>query len=182
MPMSEINRGTPALGKDFLLEVKSAAGEWVLIGGQRSADMQRAADKIDITTKNSGGWCLSKIITKSWSVDLSGLVILVDAGVSILTESWHQSQKIKIRLRHVDDSVFVGEAYLTDFNLTAPHDGAAELSGTIEGVGALFGGFSVFGIYDGGFSDSLFFDELDGGKSSTTNYTGTIDGGTSEGE
>ncbi len=75
------------VGKDFLLSVNKgtvAKPEWLLIGGQRSSDLKRSRDEIDGSHKTSGGWTVKKSGLASWSIDLSGLVVIKYEGFQIL--------------------------------------------------------------------------------------------------
>lgn len=128
------------VGKDYLLKINTGTTEtpvWTMIGAQRSADLSRSADTIDISHKTSGGWKASKPGLRSWSVDLSGLMLLNDAGIVALEYAFMQGKEINVALYYPDGSSYVGWGGITDFSLSTPHDGAAELSGTIEGNGEL---------------------------------------------
>ena len=129
-----------AVGKDFLLKINTGtAGSptWTIVGGQRSADLGRSADSIDVSHKTSGGWKSSKAGLRGWSVDLDALVLLSDAALPYLEKAFQDGAEINVQLLYPDGTVQSGWGSLTDFSLATPHDGEASLTGTIEGNGAL---------------------------------------------
>ena len=134
------NTQSATVGKDYLLKVNTgtvAAPTWTSIGAQRSADLNRSADSIDVSHKTSGGWSAKKAGLRSWSIDLGGLMLLSDAGIEALEYAFLNGKEVNIQLVYPDGSTQAGWGSITDFSLSTPHDGAAEKSGTIEGNGAL---------------------------------------------
>jgi TP901-1 family phage major tail protein len=128
------------VGKDYLLSVNTGTvgtPVWTLIGGQRSSDLSRKAASIDATHKTSGGWTTTLPGLRSWSIDLSGLVLLQDPGLQALEQAFNYGLQVNIQLMYPDGTVQTGWASITDFSNTNPHDGAATLKGTLEGVGAI---------------------------------------------
>jgi len=129
-----------SVGKDFLLKINTGtAGSpvWTIVGGQRSADLSRSADSIDVSHKTSGGWKSSKAGLRGWSIDLDALVLLSDAALPYLEMAFQTGAEVNVQLLYPDGTVQAGWGSLTDFSLKTPHDGEASISGTIEGNGAL---------------------------------------------
>lgn len=129
-----------SVGKDYLLDLNTgtaASPTWTLIGGQRSADLSREADSIDVSHKTSGGWKSNKAGLRGWSIDLDALVLLSDAALPYLEKAFNDGVEVNVRLKYPDGTVQSGWGSLTSFSLSTPHDGEASLSGTIEGNGAL---------------------------------------------
>lgn len=134
------NTQSATVGKDYLLKVNTgtvAAPVWTSIGAQRSADLKRTAESIDISHKTSGGWSAKKAGLRSWSIDLGGLMLLSDTGIEALEAAFIEGKEINIQLVYPDNSTQSGWGSITDFSLSTPHDGSAEISGTIEGNGEL---------------------------------------------
>lgn len=128
------------VGKDYLLYINTgtvADPVWTLIGGQKSSDLNRTADSIDVSHKTSGGWKSNKAGLRGWSIDLAGLLLLQDAGVAALDYAFTNGLEINIRLRYPDGTCRTGWGSLTDFSETNPDDGEAAIKGTIEGNGAI---------------------------------------------
>lgn len=128
------------VGKDFLLKINtgtSASPTWTLIGGQRSSDLSRSAESIDTSHKGNEGWGSKKPGLRNWSIDLSGLMLRSDAGIEALEYAFLNGKEVNIALFYPDGSYQSGWGSITDFSLSTPHDGVAEISGTIEGNGAL---------------------------------------------
>ena len=129
-----------SVGKDFLLNINTGtAGSpvWTIVGGQRSADLSRSADSIDVSHKTSGGWKSSKAGLRGWSIDLDALVLLSDAALPYLETAFQTGAEVNVQMLYPDGTVQSGWGSLTDFSLKTPHDGEASISGTIEGNGPL---------------------------------------------
>lgn len=129
-----------SVGKDYLLYINTGTAlspVWTLIGGQRSADLSRSADSIDVSHKTSGGWKSNKAGLRGWSIDLDALVLLSDAALPYLEKAFNDGAEIHVRLQYPNMTEQTGWGSLTDFSLATPHDGEASLTGTIEGNGAL---------------------------------------------
>ena len=132
--------GAAEVGKDFLLFVNAGTTmvpEWQMVGGQRNSGLTRQADTIDVSHKTSGGWAATKAGLKSWSIKLDGLVLLQDIGVHALSKAFEEGKDVHLKLKYPDESYRTGWASITEFSIDIPHDGAATLSGTLSGNGAL---------------------------------------------
>lgn len=128
------------VGKDYLLYVNTgtvASPTWTLIGGQKSSDLNRTADSIDLSHKTSGGWKSNKAGLRGWSIDLAGLLLLQDAGIAALDYAFTNGKEVNIRLVYPDGTCRTGWGSITDFSETNPDDGEAAIKGTIEGNGAI---------------------------------------------
>jgi TP901-1 family phage major tail protein len=128
------------VGKDYLLYVNTGtvgSPTWTLIGGQKSSDLNRTAESIDVSHKTTGGWKSNKAGLRGWSIDLSGLLLLQDDGIAALDAAFTAGVEINIKLEYPDGTVRTGWGSLTDFSETNADDGAAEIKGTIEGNGAI---------------------------------------------
>jgi TP901-1 family phage major tail protein len=131
---------TATAGKDFLLSVNTgtaAAPAWTLIGGQRGSSLTRKANSIDVSHKTTDGWSSKKAGLKSWAIDLSGLILLQDAGLQALENAFNAGIDVNLKFQYPDLTYRTGWAAITDFSFDNPHDGAATLKGTLEGNGAL---------------------------------------------
>lgn len=132
--------GAAEVGKDFLLYVNTGTvdvPEWQMIGGQRNSGLTRQAETIDVSHKTSGGWSATKAGLRSWSIDLSGLVLLQDIGVHAISKAFEEGKDVFLKLKYPDNSYRTGWASVTEFSLDIPHDGAATISGTLSGNGVL---------------------------------------------
>ena len=128
------------VGKDYLLYVNTgsvAAPEWTLVGGQRSSNLSKKADSIDVSHKTSGGWKSKKAGLKEWSIDLAGLVLLNDPGITALEQAFDEGKDAHIKLQYPDFTYRTGWVSISEFSVENPHDGAATLKGTLNGNGEL---------------------------------------------
>lgn len=134
------NISTATVGKDYLLMVNKgtyAVPAWTVVGGQRNSKLTEKADSIDVSDKSTGGWSSKLAGLKSWSIDLSGLVMLNDEGVDVLEVAFRAGMTVDVKLQYPDKSYQRGWAAITEFSKDVPHDGAATLSGTLEGNGPI---------------------------------------------
>lgn len=128
------------VGKDYLLHVNTGTSStpvWTLVGGQRSADLNCDADEIDMSHKTSGGWKAKKAGLRGWSIDLGGLMLATDDGLAAIEYAFINGKEINVKLLYPSGAYKTGWGSITSFKLSTPHDGAAEISGTISGNGEL---------------------------------------------
>lgn len=137
------NRGLDiALGKDFFLEVNTAATEanptWTVVGGQRSTALKRTADEIDASHKTSGGWKSTLPGLRSWSMESEAIIIMSDLGAEALAKAFHEGKLVHCRFKSAGGKIgYVGWASITDFSLDTGHTDVATLSITLNGNGPL---------------------------------------------
>lgn len=131
---------TGTAGKDYKLYVNTGTAVspvWTEIGGQRNSPLNRDAETIDVSHKSSGGDSAVLAGLRSWSIDLDGLSMLVDAGVDAIEQAFDESAQVNIKFEKPDKRYRTGWGVVTGFSIDPPHDGEATISGTIEGVGGL---------------------------------------------
>ncbi len=128
-------------GKDILLAIWNMDGTKLLaIGGQQGLTINRSADSIEITSKDTAGGWKSKIAgMKEWSIDNDGLYVPNDESHSILSQAFENSDPVCIKVINgkTKQGMFGGLAVITDYPLEAPYDDAMTYSLTLEGMGAL---------------------------------------------
>ena len=128
-------------GKDILLAIYSMDGsELLAISGQQGLTINRSADSIEITSKDTAGGWKSKIAgMKEWSIDNDGLYVPNDQSHSVLSTAFENSDPVCIKVVNGKTKVgmFGGLAVITDYPIEAPYDDAMTYSLTLEGMGAL---------------------------------------------
>lgn len=128
-------------GKDILLAVYNADGSSLLaISGQQGLTINRSADSIEITSKDTAGGWKSKIAgMKEWSIDNDGLYVPNDESHSILSQAFDDSEPVCLKVINgkTKKGMFGGLAVITDYPIEAPYDDAVTYSLTLEGMGAL---------------------------------------------
>ena len=128
-------------GKDILLAVWDTDGENILaVAGQQGLTINRTADTIEVSTKDTeGGWKSSIAGMKEWSIDLDGLYVTSDESPSILSDAFTNSGLVCIKVYNnkTRKGMFGGIASITDFPIEAPYDDAVTYSVTFSGVGPL---------------------------------------------
>ena len=128
-------------GKDLLLCVFNAAGDQLLaISGQQSLTINRSADSIEITSKDTQGGWKSKIAgMKEWSIDTDGIYALNDESHRVLSQAFENGDPVCLKVVNskLKEGMFGGLAVITDYPLEAPYDDSMTYSLTLEGMGAL---------------------------------------------
>lgn len=128
-------------GKDILLAIWSMDGSKLLaISGQQGLTINRSADSIEITSKDTmGGWKSKIAGMKEWSIDNEGLYVPNDESHSILSQAFENADPVCIKVVNgkTKKGMFGGLAVITDYPLEAPFDDAMTYSLTMEGMGAL---------------------------------------------
>lgn len=128
-------------GKDILLAIWSLDGEDLLaISGQQGLTINRSADSIEITSKDTqGGWKSYLAGTKEWSIDNDGLYVPSDQSHSILSQAFENGDPVCVKVINgkTKTGMFGGLASITDYPIEAPYDDAMTYSITLSGMGAL---------------------------------------------
>lgn len=128
-------------GKDIILAVFDATGTDLLaISGQQGLTINRSADSIEVTSKDTKGGWKSKIAgMKEWSVDNDGYYVPSHASHKALGTAFQNSDPVCIKIVNGKTSVsmFGGLAYVSDYSLEAPYDDGMTYSISLEGNGAL---------------------------------------------
>lgn len=128
-------------GKDIILAVFDATGANLLaISGQQGLTINRSADSIEVTSKDTTGGWKSKIAgMKEWSVDNDGYWVPSNESHKTLGKAFQNSDPVCIKIVNgkTKKSMFGGLAYLTDYSIEAPYDDGMTYSISLEGNGAL---------------------------------------------
>ncbi len=128
-------------GVDVLLKVKVDT-DMVMLGGQTGATLNRSANTIDTTDKNSGGWAESMAGVKSWSIDCDTFVSLGDEALDTLFDAFDARTPIDVSIRvgadsNTDGYTYTGSAVITDFPEDYPQDDAVSISMSLQGASPL---------------------------------------------
>lgn len=128
-------------GKDIVLSVWSAEGDKLLaIAGQQGLTINRSADSIEITSKDTeGGWKSKLAGMKEWSIDTDGVYVQGDESHSALSKAFNNGDPVCIKVvnKKTAKGMFGGLAAITDYSLEAPYDDAMTYSLSLEGMGEL---------------------------------------------
>lgn len=127
-------------GKNILLAVWNTDGTQLLaVGGQQGLTINRSADSIEITSKDTAGSWKSKIAgMKEWSIDTDGIYVIDDDSHKALTKAFEDGDPICIKVINskTKKGMFGGLAVVTDYSLEAPYDDSMTYSISLEGMGA----------------------------------------------
>lgn len=128
-------------GKDMLLCIYNDDGTSLLaISGQQGLTINRSADTIEITSKDTlGGWKSKIAGMKEWSIDNDGIYMLDDESHKLLSKAFENGDPICLKVVNAKakKGMFGGLAVITDYPIEAPYDDSVTYSLTFEGMGAL---------------------------------------------
>jgi TP901-1 family phage major tail protein len=108
-----------------------------ILGGQRGATLNRSAETMDSTNKDSNGWSESVPGVKSWGIDCDGVFVDNDAAYETLEAAFLAGTTVKVGITFPSGTVFVGQAVIADMPLEFPFDDLSTYSLTLTGTGAL---------------------------------------------
>lgn len=127
-------------GVSVLLKVNTGTDllpVWTAVGGQRGATLNRSADTIETTSKDSTGYKSYAYGFKDWSIDADGLLVTDDAGYGELEDAFIAGTTIKVDVVMASGDKYSGDVIITDFPIEAPYDDMTTYSVTLQGSGAL---------------------------------------------
>lgn len=128
-------------GKDILLCLFTSDGTKLLaIAGQQSLTINRSADTVETTSKDTkGGWKSQMAGMKEWSIDSDGAYAMGAESHKELQKYFESGDLMCIKIVDIKESkpLFGGLAVLTEYTLEAPYDDAMTYSCSIAGNGAL---------------------------------------------
>ena len=131
-------------GKDILLQVwdipTSGTATLLAIAGQQSLTLNRSADSIEVSTKDTeGGWKSYIAGMKEWSIDLDGVFVKDDASHRTIADAFNQGNLLCVKITNIKtgEDLFGGTVAVTDYPLEFPYDDTATYSLSLQGNGAL---------------------------------------------
>lgn len=128
----------PTTGVKFLVYVNTgtvALPVYTKIGGQRGATLNRTAETVDTTSKDSNNWRQSEYSIREWSIDFDGLLVESDIAFAEFEDALMNQVKLMVQFETAAGNKYEGTALLTDFPIEGPYDGEATYSGTLMGDG-----------------------------------------------
>lgn len=128
-------------GKDIALCVFDKDGEDLLaIAGQQGLTINRTADTIEISSKDTAGSWKGYIAgMKEWSIDVDGLYVPNDNAQAVLSKAFENTTPVCVKVINLKEKkgMFGGLASISEFTLEAPYDDAMTYSITLNGMDAL---------------------------------------------
>lgn len=128
-------------GVDVLLYVNVGTDQspnYVVLGGQGDAKLNREANEIDVTAKTDPeGYGDVLVGRKSWSVECDGFIVDGDQALEQLETLFENRQPVQIELRLPSGKKYSGSCYIVDFPMEFPNDDGATYSLKLSGAGAL---------------------------------------------
>lgn len=133
----------------FEIATTKAAGDITvnrsaLLGGQRNATLNRSAETIDATSKDTeGNWMENIAGFKSWGVDMEAAYISDDAAYKVLEDAFLAGNNVYVLVIFGEPTAssvgnaMTGEVTITDFPIDLPYNDLVTYSLTLGGSGAL---------------------------------------------
>ena len=135
------NAAKAMAGKDLLVAIWNDDGTAILaVGGQQSLTINRSADTIEITSKDTdGGWKSYISGMKEWSIETDGIYVKDDESHAILSAAFEAGDPVCIKVydNKRKKGMFGGLAVITDYPIEAPYDDSVTYSLTFSGMGKL---------------------------------------------
>lgn len=135
------NSAKAIAGKDILLAIFDSTGENLMaVSGQQGLTINRSADSIEVTSKDTaGGWKAKIAGMKEWSIDNDGLYVPSDETHRELGKAFENGDMVCIKVINgkTKKGMFGGLSVVTNYSLEAPYDDAMTYSISLEGNGAL---------------------------------------------
>ena len=135
------NAAKAMAGKDLLVAIWNDDGTASLaVGGQQSLTINRSADTIEITSKDTdGGWKSYIAGMKEWSIESGGIYVKDDESHAILSAAFEAGDPVCIKVydNKRKKGMFGGLAVITDYPIEAPYDDSVTYSLTFSGMGKL---------------------------------------------
>lgn len=135
------NAAKAMAGKDLLLAIWNADGTAILaVSGQQSLTINRSADTVEITSKDTeGGWKSYIAGMKEWSIESDGIFVKDDESHAILSAAFDAGDPVCIKVydNKRKKGMFGGLAVITDYPIEAPYDDSVTYSLTFNGMGKL---------------------------------------------
>lgn len=109
-----------------------------ILAGQRNASLNRSAETIDATSKDSDGhWQESIQGFKSWTIDCDGAFVQDDVAYSILETAYLNSENVDVYIEMPSGTKYEGNATITDLSMEFPYDDLTTWSLSLQGNGPL---------------------------------------------
>lgn len=127
-------------GIDIAISVNTGTAEvpvYTKVGGQRGATLNRSAETMETTSKDSDDFKEFEYGFKEWSLDADGLFVVDDAGFAALEDAYMTSEKVKVQVAMPSGVKYEGMAIISDLPLEFPYDDMTTYSATLQGSGVL---------------------------------------------
>jgi len=129
-------------GVDVLVYVNTGTSEsptYTLVGGQSEASLEREAEQIDVTSKDSANDNYAESLPglKSWTLTCNGFVPTDDAAFDLLEEKFENREPVEIELTYPTGKKYNGEGYIVNLSNEFAVDDGATFEIEIAGNGKL---------------------------------------------
>jgi len=121
-------------GFGWVLQVEDDAnpGTYLTIGGKRNVDMARTLGTADTTSQDSNNNEEHVPTIKSTTFDFSGVIDEANNVQDELEEMHDNRVQKNIKFLSAGGGSWTGKATLTEFSISAPHDGEVTLSASLK--------------------------------------------------
>lgn len=115
-----------------------------ILGGQRNATLNRSAEAIDATSKDTeGNWTETLQGFKSWGVECDGALVEGDEAYLKLEECFLESKSVGVIVELPSGTTYRGESSIADFPISLPYNDLVTYTISLQGNGPLIKGSST---------------------------------------
>lgn len=123
----------PHKGVDVVVSIGDS-----ILGGQKSAVLNRSMSPIDITNKINGQWKKHLSGVRRWGLTCAGMFIKNDQAFSILEAAFQNGNQVDLKMTDSDKAYF-GKALITSFPLSSTYNDTYTYNIVFTGNGKLNG-------------------------------------------
>jgi TP901-1 family phage major tail protein len=129
----------PVAGIDFLVKVenKDTPGTFDTLGGQQDASMSLKTGESTVQTKDIGNWEKKLKGNKGWSISADAAWVESDVAYKELEAKWFAGEEVKVQVLTQAGNTYTGSAIIAVIDYDMPTEGAATMSISLSGNGAL---------------------------------------------
>lgn len=106
------------------------------LAGQRNATLNRSAEALDATSKDSD-WRENLQGIKEWSIDCDGLLVQSDEAYDRLEDIFMTDGEVGVLITLPSGKKYSGNAIVTDFPIEFPYDDLVTYTAAFTGNGPL---------------------------------------------
>ncbi|MEX3713653.1 phage major tail protein, TP901-1 family [Cytobacillus horneckiae] len=109
-----------------------------VLGGQRNGTLNRSAEAIDGTSKDTeGNWTETLQGFKTWGVECDGALIENDEAYALLEDKFMDSEPVGVVVTFSSGTTYKGLVSITDFPINLPYNDLVTYNVSLQGNGPL---------------------------------------------
>ena len=122
---------------DVLLQLQKPDGNFVDIGGQQGAFLNRETVTRDISVKANLGRTEFMILSDTWDIECNGFLKINDDGIELLHDAIFNRKYLKVKVTFSDGFTMEGDVLVKSFPVAVPNKGTVTYTLSLVGSGEL---------------------------------------------